>query len=277
VLGSNFTLRVSFTEAVTRIVLISARATTHWVDGGPQRFLSLDFTQTGSLIEATVPSDSVRALAGYYILVAMVDDIPSVGRIVRITPTAKPRPTMPTISLAALDAIASEPGANAGAFQVTRTGTTNAPLTVAYALGGSAVNGSDYNALSNYVVIPAGSSNANITLTPQDDAFVEGTETVSLSLFDTAGYNASPATNAVVTLADNESAPPPLSLQLISPTNGLFDLTLTGPATHLFSIETSSNLVAWQSFASLVTVSNSVRLLDRMPTNAPILFFRARE
>lgn len=277
VLGSNFTLRVSLTEAVTRLVLISARATTHWVDGGPQRYLSLDFTQTGSLIEATVPNDPVRALAGYYILIAMVDDIPSVGRIVRITPTATPRPALPTISLAALDATASEPGANVGAFQVTRTGTTNAPLTVAYTLGGSAVNGSDYTTLSNYVVIPAGSSNATITLTPRDDAFIEGTETVSLSLFDTAGYNAGPGTNALVTLADNESAPPPLSLQLASPTNGLFDLTLTGAATRLFSIETSSNLTTWQSFASLVTVSNSGRLLDRMPTNVPMLFFRARE
>ena len=277
VLGSNFTLHVSLTEAVTKLVLVSARATTHWVDGGPQRYLSLDFTQTGSVIEATVPSDPVRALAGYYILIAMVDDIPSVGRIVRITATVTPRPTVPSVSLTTPDASAGEPGANTGAFQITRTGTTNAPLTVAYALGGSAVNGSDYTTLSNYVVIPAGSSNANITLTPQDDAFVEGTETVSLSLFDTAGYNASPGTNALVTLADNESAPPPLSLQLISPTNGLFDLTLTGPATRLFSIETSSNLSTWQSFASLVTVSNSVRLLDRMPTNAPMLFFRARE
>lgn len=277
VLGSNFTLRVSLTEAVNRLVLISARATTHWVDGGPQRYLSLDFTQTGSLIEATVPRDPVRALAGYYILIAMVDDIPSVGRIVRITPIATPRPTVPTISVATLDATASEPGANSGAFQVTRSGTTNAPLTVAYALGGSAVNGSDYNTLSNYVVIPAGSFNANITLTPQDDAFVEGTETASLSLFDTAGYNAGLATNALVTLADNESAPPSLSLQLISPTNGLFELTLTGSATRLFSIETSTDLATWQSFASLVTVSNSVRLLDRMPTNAPMLFFRARE
>ena len=277
VLGSNFNARVSLAENITKLVLVSARATTHWVDGGPQRYLSLDFTQTGSLIEATIPSDPVKALAGYYILFAMVDDIPSIGRIVRITPTATPRATVPTVSLATLDATASEPGANTGAFQVTRTGTTNVPLTVAYALGGSAINGADYNTLSNYVVIPAGSSNASITLTPQDDAFIEGTETVSLSLFDTTGYNAGPGTNALLTLADNESAPPSSSLQLTSPTNGLFDLTLTGPATRLFSIETSSNLATWQSFASLVTVSNSVRLLDLMPTNAPMLFFRARE
>ena len=228
-------------------------------------------------VEATVPSDPVRALAGYYILFAMVDDIPSVGRIVRITPTATTRPSVPSVSLTTLDATASEPGADSGSFQVTRTGTTNSPLTVAYALGGSAMNGADYNALSNYVVVPAGSFTANITLTPQDDAFAEGAETVSLTLFDTAGYNAGPGTNVLVTLADNEPAPPPLGLQLISPTNGLFDLTLTGPATRLFSIETSSNLATWQSFATLLAVSNSARLLDRMPTNAPHLFFRARQ
>lgn len=277
VLGSNFTLRVSLTEAVTRLVLISARATTHWVDGGPQRYLPLDFTQTGSLVEATVPSDPVRALAGYYILIAMVDDIPSVGRIVRITPTATPRPAMPSISLTTSDASASEPGVDTGAFQITRTGSTNAPLTVAYALGGSAVNGADYNALSNYVVIPTGSFDANIAVTPQDDSFAEGTERVSLALFDTAGYNAGPGTNALVTLADNDATPPPLSLRLTNPTNGLFDLTLTGPATRAFAVEASSNLMTWESFSTLLTVTNPARLIDRMPTSAAMLFFRARE
>ncbi len=277
VLGSNFTLRVSLTEAVTRLVLVSARATTHWVDGGPQRYLSLDFTQAGSLIEATVPSDSVRALAGYYILIAMVDDIPSVGRIVRITPTATPRPTVPTISLTTIDATASEPGANTGAFQVTRIGTTNAPLTVAYALGGSAVNSADYNTLSNYVIIPAGSLNANIAVTPQEDLFAEGTETVSVTLFNTSGYDAGPGTNALVSLADNEAAPPPLSLRLTNPTTNLLDLTLTGPATRVFTLEASTNLVTWETFTTLISTTNSARLIDLMPTNPSMLFFRARE
>src|SRR5207249_2695178 len=55
VAGSNFTLRVSLAEAVTKLVLVSARATTHWADGGPQRYLSLDFVQTGSEVQATMP------------------------------------------------------------------------------------------------------------------------------------------------------------------------------------------------------------------------------
>src|SRR5882672_1268421 len=66
VLGSNFTFKISFASALTKVVLVSARATSHWVDGGPQRFLSLTFTQTGQDIQATIPGDAVKALAGYY-------------------------------------------------------------------------------------------------------------------------------------------------------------------------------------------------------------------
>src|SRR5439155_19708685 len=64
VLGSNVTLRVSFTERITKLVLVSARTVTHWVDGGPQRYLSLDFAQNGSEVQATIPNDAVRFLAG---------------------------------------------------------------------------------------------------------------------------------------------------------------------------------------------------------------------
>src|SRR6266478_1203066 len=73
VLGSNFTTKVSFAAAITKLVLVSARATSHWVDGGPQRFLSLAFTQTGQDVQAAIPNDAIKALAGYYILFAMVD------------------------------------------------------------------------------------------------------------------------------------------------------------------------------------------------------------
>jgi hypothetical protein len=147
---------------------------------------------------------------------------------------------------------------------------------VSYTIGGSALNGVDYNALSNFVVIPAGAFSASVTLTPRDDALAEGSETISISLTNTSYYNATPATNVIVTLSDNEPVPPPLSLQLASPSNGLFDLTLSGPATRVLTVETSSNLMGWQPFATLLTVTNSVRLLDWMPANTPQLFFRAK-
>lgn len=273
VLGSNFTVRISFAEQITKLVLVSARATTHWVDGGPQRFLPLEFVQTGSQIEATLPNDPVRALAGYYILFAMVDDIPSIGRIVRITPAVTPRPSLPNISVTTLDATASESG-DTGTFRITRTGSTNAPLTVRYSLSGSAVNGSDFNTLSNYIVIPAGSSNANITVVPVNDNLSEGEETVSLNLFDTTGYNAGPLTNAVVTISDDDPTPIPFALQINALDAGSFRLTLTGPATRLYSFDAANELNSWRAWAQVVNSNGTIQVLEATDTNH--LFFRAR-
>jgi len=276
VLGSNFTMNVSFASDLSKVVLVGARAVTHWVDGGPQRSLSLDFTQTGALVTATVPSDPARALAGYYLLFAMVDDIPSVGRLVRVTPTPMARPSLPNVSVTALDANASEPGGDTGTFRITRVEVTNSPLTVSYAVSGSAVNGSDYNALSNFVVIPAGSSNVTISLTARDDAAAEGQEAVTLRLFDTAGYNASPSTNAVIMIADNEATVPAFALQLDLPSSNLFRLSLTGPATRVYSIDVASELNSWTPWTTLVNFNGMVQIFEAVNTNTN-LFFRARQ
>src|SRR5439155_22665783 len=105
----------------------------------------------------------------------------------------------------------------------------------------------------------------------------EGTESISISLTNTPYYNAAPATNLTLTLLDDDPAPPSPSLQLVSPTKGLFDLALSGAATRLFVIETSSNFNLWQPLTTLLTISNATHLVDQMPTNAPHLFFRAHQ
>lgn len=271
--GSNFTLQVSFTAAITELVLVSARTVTHWVDGGPQRFLSLDFTQDGAEVLAGIPSDPAKALAGYYILFAMVDDIPSAGRIVRVTTAPAPRPALPSISLAALDSTAGEPGSDSGSFRIARTGVTTAPLRVDYTAAGTAVNAADYNAISNFIVIPAGSLSANVVVTPRDDLVAEGTETVAISLFDTPAYNS--GGDASITLMDNETAPPPARLSLAKAMSGQFELTLTGAATRLYAIEASSDLSSWQYLTTLINPTGTNRLTDRI--DRPHLFFRARQ
>ncbi|MEA2710118.1 MAG: hypothetical protein QOF78_2719, partial [Phycisphaerales bacterium] len=112
--------------------------------------------------------------------------------------------TTPTVSVAATDSSASEPGTNTGKFTITRTGSTSASLLVNYVIGGSATNGSDYNSLAGSVTIPAGSSSATVTVTPKDDATVENTETVTLTLSPVAGHNLGTA-SATVTIADNDT------------------------------------------------------------------------
>src|SRR5260370_33546597 len=53
---------------------------------------------------------------------------------------------LPLVSITATDPIASETGPDPGVFTVSRAGGTAGPLTVNYAVGGSASNGVDYAA-----------------------------------------------------------------------------------------------------------------------------------
>jgi Bacterial Ig domain/Calcineurin-like phosphoesterase/Calx-beta domain len=122
-----------------------------------------------------------------------------------------------TVSITATDSSASEPGANTGLYTVTRVGPTTAPLTVSYAIGGTAANGVDYVALSGTVTIPVGASTATIPLVPLDDAILEGNETVTLTLSSNAAYFIGSPGSAIVTISDDENAPPTISIT--SPAN----------------------------------------------------------
>jgi hypothetical protein len=82
--GGNVSFDIALTNAPTQVVLMSAIATTHFMDSGSGRYLDLTFTQSDATITATLPTDPNRAVFGWYILFAMVDDIPSNGVMVRI-------------------------------------------------------------------------------------------------------------------------------------------------------------------------------------------------
>lgn len=105
----------------------------------------------------------------------------------------------PTLSVVASDANASESG-DLGRFTVSRSGSTSSALTVSLSVGGSASNGGDFAAIGTSLTIPAGAASADIGVSPIDDASVEGTETVLLSVG---------GTSAVVSIADNDSSTPP--------------------------------------------------------------------
>jgi len=125
-----------------------------------------------------------------------------------LDPVSAP-PALPTVTISATTPNASETGPTAGQFTVSRTGSTASALTVNYGIGGTATNNSDYANLSGSVTIGAGSATALITVMPVDDALVEGSETVMLTLSANAAYTVGSPGNATVTIADNDSAPPP--------------------------------------------------------------------
>ncbi len=88
-----------------------------------------------------------------------------------------------------------------GQFQVTRQGSTASSYTVNYAVGGSAVVGTNYVALSGSVLIPPGQSSATISVTPINDNLADGSKTVILTLTNTAESNPSLA-SATMSIAD---------------------------------------------------------------------------
>jgi hypothetical protein len=112
--------------------------------------------------------------------------------------------TLPTVSIVATDAIATEAGPTTGTFTVSRTGSTAAALTVKYGVTGTSTGGTDRNALSGSLTIPAGSSSAAITITPINDTLVEGDETVVVTLSANAAYSIGSPSSATITIISDD-------------------------------------------------------------------------
>ncbi len=86
--GSQIVFDVIRTDSVTSVILMSTPSITHFMNSGNNRYVELPFTKTGNTITATIPSDSLNVLDGYYQLFAMVDDIPSAGKMIKVQSTA---------------------------------------------------------------------------------------------------------------------------------------------------------------------------------------------
>jgi hypothetical protein len=127
-----------------------------------------------------------------------------VGSPNQATVTINDKPALPTVTITASDATASEPGTNVGKFNVTRTGPTNAVLTVNYTVSGTATPGVDYKALSGQLSIQAGKFSKTLTVTPLDDSTREVTETVKVTLSPSTTYNIGSSSNATVNVQDND-------------------------------------------------------------------------
>ena len=113
-------------------------------------------------------------------------------------------PSIVRATVAATDPNAAELGTDAGQFTVTRTGDLVGALTVYYTLGGTAGAGDYAPTLTGQVVIADGAPSAVITITPVDDGDQEPNETLVLTLSANASYTLGAATQATVTILDND-------------------------------------------------------------------------
>ena len=121
--------------------------------------------------------------------------------------------TKPLVAITPLVDSLTEGDPATAAFNVTRvsalTNGYDAALTVAYTVRtepGDATNGTDIEAVSGTVILPAGQRSATINLTAKTDALLEYTETITLVLDTSAGAYVAANPNGTILLFD---VPPP--------------------------------------------------------------------
>ena len=89
---------------------------------------------------------------------------------------------LPKVGITATKNSTMEITAVPAVFTISRTGSTDLPLTVNYDVSGTATSGSDFTALSGSVTILAGNASATVEITPVDDSASESLETVIATL-----------------------------------------------------------------------------------------------
>jgi hypothetical protein len=155
---------------------------------------------------------------------------------------------LPVVTVTATDATAGEPGSSqgSGTFTFNRTGFIPAALTVNFTVAGTATEGSDYSALGTSVHFAAYSATVTKTVNVNDDATVEGNETVVLTLASSSDYGIGSPGSATVTIQDDDSSSPPV-ITLTAPDPaagelgtgqgvGRFRFKRTGPTTAALTV-----------------------------------------
>ncbi|WP_443943537.1 Calx-beta domain-containing protein [Pedobacter sp. AW1-32] len=136
----------------------------------------------------------------------------------------------------------NENGQVSGTFTVNLSNPSNTDTQVTFTLGGTATEGSDYTAIpTKTVTIPAGATQATISIPVLADAIVEGTETVVATLTGTNNTAITVnATSASINILDNNTASVSISTEpTISESAGtaVFSVTLSAAVQNSFSVD----------------------------------------
>lgn len=183
---------------------ITPDAAAPWLAWSPPAPFTLS---PGAMQFVAVTVDSTQAPAGTTSTRLLVesndpDESPYPGGVYVNVTTA-----LPTVTVAATDATAGEPGTGegTGTFTFTRTDSTAAALTVNFSVAGTATSGTDYTALGTTASFVAGSATATKTVSVIDDTVVEGNETVVVTLATGTGYTIGSPSSTMVTIADDDA------------------------------------------------------------------------
>ena len=182
------------------------------------------------------------------------------------------------VSVTVFDINATETPVSTGAFRLTRIGTAAQlalPLTVSYALTGTATNGSDYTAPLSATFL-AGATTVDVVITPRADAVTERPETVVLTLTGVAPYDFGSPVAGTLTITDAPQVSVIASDDSASEAGdpGRFVLTRTGdfaaPLTVTVALTgTATNGTDYETLTTTVTFDalSGAAIVDVKPLN----------
>jgi hypothetical protein len=111
--------------------------------------------------------------------------------------------TAPRVSLSMNNGITTERTNDVRSFLFTRRGGLGGDLVVNFSIGGTAVNGVDYQPINGSIVIPDGKATAAITFRPVHDLNTEPAKSVILKLTPSPNYSIGVA-SATATIRDHD-------------------------------------------------------------------------
>lgn len=197
----------------------------------------------------------------------------------------------PVVTVSSTNRIAMEGSDDVAEFIITRLGgDLSAPLTVAYAMSGSAENGVDYTALPGIVTIPAGEASATVVIQALADTANEYGEPVILTLVADPGgaYVVGAESSAIGAVVE---APPSLpggqlaaasvapgftpvlhSLRVLA--NGECRMIIISEPGKPVMVEASTDLEDWNTIATLPNPEGVLEFTDPSAPNFRQTFYR---
>jgi hypothetical protein len=180
----------------------------------------------------------------------------------------------PVVTIVARDAFAQEGTDDTAQFEIRRTHGTNEALTVYYTIGGTALNGVDYAAIREAVIIPAGRYAATVLIEPIADDLEEGIETVVLRLRHApegaAPYVVGHPGSATAIIADADMERP----KTIRLHDDSFHLRLAATSGLVYRIEASTDLKNWEPLFTNMATDEAIHFVDDEAAQHPVRFYR---
>ena len=238
------------------VVTLSANAS------GSVPVANVDFQIDGAEFGLSTPTspynvdwDTTTVMDGQYIITATASD--GAGNEATSSPLTvwvRNNSPVPSVSIAATIATALRVTQTDGVITIVRTGDTSNDLTVSLSLGGTAINGGDYQTVASTATIPAGSASARILVAPDASASLIRARTVTATLTADATYIIGTNNSATVTILGNS-----ISISSIATVKG-GGMRITWPSSpgRTYHVAGKSDLSGpWTDLSGVVTATDT--------------------